>query len=56
VISGSESSSLDEVTRSTIEGLGLGLGSGAGAGLGAIRPCYRCCSMTFIVYSCIDCH
>jgi hypothetical protein len=53
VIGGSKSSSLDEVARSIIEGLGLE--SGSKARLGAIRPCYRRRSITFIAYSYIDC-
>ena len=53
VISGSESSSLDEVIRSTIEGSGSR--SGSGAGLRVIRPYCRRCSMTFTAYSYIDC-
>jgi hypothetical protein len=53
VIGGSKSLLLDKVARSIIEGLGLE--SGSKAGLGAIRPCYRRRSITFVVYSYIDC-
>jgi hypothetical protein len=49
--------SLDEVIKSIIKGLELGLGLGLGfrAGLRVIRPCYHYCSITFAVYSYIDC-
>ena len=53
MINGSESSSLDEVIRSIIKGLGLE--SGSKAGLKAIKPYYRRYFITFIAYSYIDC-
>jgi hypothetical protein len=45
---------LNKVTKSTIKGLRLELGSRAG--LGAIRPYYCYYSITFAIYSCIDCY
>jgi hypothetical protein len=53
VINRSESSLLNEVIRSIIKGLRLE--SRSGAGLRVIKPYCRRYSMTFIVYSYIDC-